>query len=81
MADDHPLKTTNDFSFSNLAMSEYNNEVNQIQAEINSVALDWKSPRNVTVCACQTPFDQTTKKTHCQKCGNVSFLNTYLKVF
>lgn len=67
---DHPLKST-DFSFSNLSVSEYNNEVNQITSEINTVALDWKSLRNVTSCACSTPFDQFSKKTHCWKCGNV----------
>ena len=62
-ADDHPLKmTSTDFSFSNLTVSEYNNEVNQITSEINSVALDWTSLRNITTCPCSTPFDQFSKK-------------------
>lgn len=71
---DHPLKPTptTEFSFSNLSLSDYNNEVNQIHAEINSVALDWKSPKSVKKCtSCEVPFDQVTKKTHCQRCGNV----------
>lgn len=62
-ADDHPLKmSSTDFSFSNLTVSEYNNEVNQITSEINSVALDWTSLRNITTCPCSTPFDQFSKK-------------------
>lgn len=58
---DHPLKAA-DFSFSNLSVSACNNEINEITSEINSVALDWKSLRNVTTCACSTPFDQFSKK-------------------
>lgn len=70
---DHPLKpANNEFSYSNLTQADYNNEVNHIQAEINSVALDWKSPRSAKKCVmCEVPFDQVTKKTHCERCGNV----------
>lgn len=57
--DDHPLKTA-DFSFSNLSISESNND--QINAELASVAVDWKPFRNTTTCACSTPFDQIVGK-------------------
>uniref|UniRef100_A0A6B2EES0 phosphatidylinositol-3,5-bisphosphate 3-phosphatase n=1 Tax=Phlebotomus kandelakii TaxID=1109342 RepID=A0A6B2EES0_9DIPT len=71
---DHPLQSS-DFSFSNLSISETNNEVqpgvHQINAEMQSVAVDWKSMRNVTVCSCSTPFDQFSRKSHCWKCGEV----------
>lgn len=33
-----------------------------ITDEISSVAIDWKSLRNVTVCSCSTPFDQFSRK-------------------
>lgn len=67
---DHPLKGA-EFSFSNLSVTDCNNEVNQITSEINSVALDWKSLRSATVCACSTPFSQEMKKTHCWRCGEI----------
>lgn len=57
--DDHPLKTA-DFSFSNLSISESNND--QINAELSSVAVDWKPFRNTTTCSCSTPFDQIVGK-------------------
>lgn len=66
--DDHPLKTT-EMSFSNLSMSDV--DPNKLEEEINSVAVDWKSLRNVTACSCSLPFDQYNKKKHCWKCGNV----------
>uniref|UniRef100_A0A182UBX8 phosphatidylinositol-3,5-bisphosphate 3-phosphatase n=1 Tax=Anopheles melas TaxID=34690 RepID=A0A182UBX8_9DIPT len=69
--DDHPLKTS-DFSFSNLSISEYNNEVEKVNDDINSVAVEWKSLRSVVNCpTCSIPFDQITKKNHCWKCGEV----------
>ena len=57
--DDHPLKTTN-FSFSNLSMAD--NTVDQINAELSSVAVDWKPFRSTTQCSCSTPFDQIDRK-------------------
>lgn len=67
---DHPLKSA-DAAFSNLAVSDSNSEVNQIANEINSVALDWKSLRSATICACSTPFSQEMKKNHCWRCGEI----------
>lgn len=62
--EDHPLKAA-EFSFSNLSVTDCNNEVNQITAEIGSVALDWKSLRSASICPCTTPFSQEMKKNHC----------------
>ena len=44
----------------------------QIEAELNSVAVEWKPLRNCYECACGSPLEGTVnKKTHCRKCGNV----------
>lgn len=69
-AEFHPLNSP-DLSFSNLSVTEPSEEVNKIASEINSVALDWKSPRSVTVCACATPFSQEMLKNHCWRCGEI----------
>lgn len=64
---DHPLKAA-EFSFSNLSVSDGHGaqhliqDANEITSEINSVALDWKSLRSVSICACSTPFSQEMKK-------------------
>lgn len=65
---DHPLA---ELSLSTVSVTESNSEVNQIANEINSVALDWKSLRSATVCACSTPFSQEMKKNHCWRCGEI----------
>lgn len=67
---DHPLKSA-ELSFSNLSVTDCNTEVDQITSEISSVALDWKSLRTATVCACSTPFSQEMKKNHCHRCGEI----------
>jgi len=36
--------------------------MNHVNGELNSIAVDWKSLRNVNVCACSTPFDQFSRK-------------------
>ena len=59
---DHPLKLSENYSFSNLSVSDCNNDVEEIASEIGSVALDWKSHRNSTACSCKTPFSQEMKK-------------------
>lgn len=38
------------------------NNVQDIAKELDSVAVDWKSLRSVTVCPCSTPFDQFNRK-------------------
>ncbi|XP_059168052.1 myotubularin-related protein 6-like [Physella acuta] len=45
--------------------------VDQLIAELKTVAIGWKSFRNVNSCACATPFDYYVKKFHCWKCGDV----------
>ncbi|GBP81251.1 Myotubularin-related protein 6 [Eumeta japonica] len=40
-----------------------------LEHEISTVALDWRSLKNVTECACSTPFDHFSKKHHCWGCG------------
>ncbi|XP_045453513.1 myotubularin-related protein 6 [Melitaea cinxia] len=41
----------------------------QLEAEMNTVALDWKSVKNVTECSCSTPLDYFSRKHHCWGCG------------
>ncbi|XP_041970088.1 myotubularin-related protein 8 isoform X2 [Aricia agestis] len=41
----------------------------QLEAEMGSVALDWRSIKNVTECSCSTPLDHFSRKHHCWGCG------------
>ncbi|KAL0879630.1 hypothetical protein ABMA27_003345 [Loxostege sticticalis] len=41
----------------------------QLDSEVNTVALDWKSIKNVTECSCSTPLDHYSRKHHCWGCG------------
>lgn len=59
--DNHPLKPASEMSFSSLSIAD-NVDPNKLADEIDSVAVDWKSLRNVTGCSCGTPFDQFSKK-------------------
>ncbi|XP_015599450.1 myotubularin-related protein 6 isoform X2 [Cephus cinctus] len=43
----------------------------QLEKELKTVALDWKSSRNVEECTCATTFDVFNRKYHCWSCGNV----------
>lgn len=64
---DHPLNPlkSDNYCFSNLSVTEsHSEEVDQITAEINSVALDWKSLRSAAACQCSTPFSQEMKKVY-----------------
>lgn len=36
--------------------------VEQLAAELGSVALEWKTLRNIRECACSTPFDHFSRK-------------------
>jgi hypothetical protein len=36
--------------------------VEQLAAELGSVALDWKTLRNIKECICSTPFDHFSRK-------------------
>lgn len=59
--DNHPLKPASEMSFSNLSIAD-SVDPNKLAEEIDSVAVDWKSLRNVTACSCGSPFDQFSKK-------------------
>lgn len=54
-----PLRTANSITADKLA------------EELSSVAIDWKTIRNVKECICSTPFDHFSRKYHCWKCGDV----------
>ncbi|XP_059484789.1 myotubularin-related protein 6 isoform X1 [Neocloeon triangulifer] len=43
----------------------------QLASELKSVAIEWKTLRNVRECNCSTPFDHSSRKCHCWKCGDV----------
>ncbi|XP_063992253.1 myotubularin-related protein 6 isoform X2 [Diachasmimorpha longicaudata] len=43
----------------------------EIQDEMKTVAVEWKSSSKVEQCTCPITFDTFTKKNHCWSCGNV----------
>lgn len=45
--------------------------IDQLVLELQSVAIEWQSFRNIHTCSCAMPFDYFTKKFHCWKCGEV----------
>ncbi|XP_071086998.1 phosphatidylinositol-3,5-bisphosphate 3-phosphatase MTMR6-like isoform X1 [Haliotis cracherodii] len=45
--------------------------LDQLLMELKTVAVEWRSFRNVHNCSCATPFDHYVKKFHCWKCGEV----------
>lgn len=55
----HPLGPQTE---SNESISEHDTNMQQITAELESVALDWKTLRNITECNCSTPFDHFSRK-------------------
>ncbi|XP_032671406.1 myotubularin-related protein 6 isoform X2 [Odontomachus brunneus] len=46
-------------------------KTNQLENELRTVALEWKSSRNMEECGCSTTFDAFNKKHHCWSCGYV----------
>ncbi|KAG8191986.1 hypothetical protein JTE90_002256 [Oedothorax gibbosus] len=55
----------------NLSPEGSNSTFSQLLEEMDSVALDWKTLRNVRECICSTPFDHFSRKFHCWSCGDV----------
>ncbi|XP_055935036.1 myotubularin-related protein 6-like isoform X3 [Argiope bruennichi] len=51
--------------------SNGNSIFSQLLEELDSVALEWKTLRNVRECICSTPFDHFSRKFHCWSCGDV----------
>ncbi|KAK0165244.1 hypothetical protein PV328_003777 [Microctonus aethiopoides] len=45
--------------------------IEQIEIEIKSIALDWKSSNKIEQCVCSIIFDAFNKKNYCWSCGNV----------
>lgn len=45
--------------------------IDQLVMELQSVAIEWQTFRNIHACSCAMPFDYFTKKFHCWKCGEV----------
>ncbi|XP_043246559.1 myotubularin-related protein 8-like [Amphibalanus amphitrite] len=43
----------------------------QLTRELDSVAIEWASPRGVRECSCTTAFDHFSKKFHCWRCGEI----------
>ncbi|XP_025830809.1 myotubularin-related protein 8 [Agrilus planipennis] len=50
---------------------EAHSKVEELTKNLDSVALDWKTLRNIKECGCSTPFDHFSRKNHCRKCGEV----------
>jgi len=60
-------------SLSNSAFLAGSEEVSAdtLLMELKSVAVNWKTLRNVRSCNCAIPFETFTKKYHCWRCGDV----------
>lgn len=55
-----------------LTISDVDNEIltsESLKRELASVALDWKTLRNVEECSCTTPFDHSTRKVKIMSCS------------
>ncbi|KAG7212570.1 hypothetical protein KM043_012869 [Ampulex compressa] len=46
-------------------------KASQLENELKTVALEWKSSRNMDECTCSTTFDAFNRKYHCWSCGDV----------
>lgn len=60
-ADDyHPLK--NDHKTDQALQENDSSAIKELTLEMESVALDWKTLRNITECSCSAPFDHFSRK-------------------
>ncbi|KAI5636927.1 myotubularin-like phosphatase domain-containing protein [Phthorimaea operculella] len=63
---DHPLKEAEHSANIPLITEKVDDTIPasilQLEAEVNTVALDWKSLKNVTECSCSTPLDHFSRK-------------------
>lgn len=73
-ADDfHPLKTDKPDR-----PRENDGAMQELTSEMESVALDWKTLRNITECHCSTPFDHFSRKVIARNCFRR--VNCFLRV-
>ncbi|XP_050682931.1 myotubularin-related protein 6-like [Leptidea sinapis] len=73
--DDHPLKEAAPVKPNHIPLITERTDASippslaALEEEMNSVAVDWKSIKNVTECSCSTPLDHFSRKHHCWSCG------------
>lgn len=61
--DDHPLKAYGAGDIiENIDTIDVTSGVEEINKDLESVALDWKTLRNIKECGCSTPFDHFSRK-------------------
>lgn len=59
-ADDcHPLKVDHKKHVESETLSP---QIQELTNDLESVAVDWKTLRNITECSCSTPFDHFSRK-------------------
>ncbi|KAF5300008.1 hypothetical protein FQR65_LT09264 [Abscondita terminalis] len=68
--DNHPLKAESKEKEASITV-ENTKGIEEVIGSLESVALDWKTLRNISECGCSTPFDHFSRKYHCRKCGDV----------
>lgn len=57
---DHPLKS--DLNSVEKEEGDCSADLQEVTKDLESVALDWKTLRNITECGCSTPFDHFSRK-------------------
>lgn len=61
--DDHPLKMDSKKHVEN--ETSPSPQIQELTKDLESVAIDWKTLRNITECSCSTPFDHFSRKVSC----------------
>lgn len=56
--DDHPLKMDKKVEIE----PPPSPQIQELTKDLESVAIDWKTLRNITECSCSTPFDHFSRK-------------------
>lgn len=59
---DHPLKTDAKIEREPIELNNVSMGIQEVTKDLESVALDWKTLRNVNECGCSTPFDHFSRK-------------------
>ena len=54
--------TTPSFEYQGVTYQFNQREVEQLLHELQSVAIEWRTPRSTKSCSCALPFEQHTKK-------------------